>query len=179
MMKDYSQYDEILQRIDKEDFYAHTKSSSYSDNVIHRLRTEELISDERQKHVYRLTSRGFNAIELGGFENWLKHRHTQSMGHNKSLTVHGSLTFNNSNVNLLSDSAHISDSTEALEQLENMINLLKENQRMDGFLKERLVEINKKLYESIQVAKKDKLPIIDNLISIASNFVSVASSFAM
>jgi hypothetical protein len=92
---------------------------------------------------------------------------------NRSQNITFNAPVSVSNSNFLSDHSSVTTSDEALLQLENMITLLENNQKIDALLKAKLMEMNTDLQEMINKSKTSNLPIIDNLISLAANLTSL------
>ncbi len=170
-------FDEILNKILKNNFIAFTKDTEFSSSLIHRLEMKGLIYEKNQKNVYWLTDEGYSALDLGGYEKWLLSKENRKNSEARNFNVFGNVTISDSKVNLLSDNSTISSPDEVLFQLENMINLLNENQKLDIHFKAKLIDMNTELQSLINTSKEDKLPILDRVISLASNFASLFSVF--
>jgi hypothetical protein len=170
-------FDEILNKILKNNFIAITKDTEFSFDLIHRLEMKGLIYEKNQKNVYWLTDEGYNALDLGGYEKWLISKENRQNSGARNFNVFGNLSISDSKVNLFSDNSTISSPDEVLFQLENMINLLNENQKLDIHFKAKLIDMNTELQSLINTSKEDKLPILDKIISLASNFASLFSIF--
>ncbi len=169
--------DKILRDIKEQKFIAITQDSEYDSEVIHRLEVEGLIYEKNQPLVYWLTANGYKAIEIGGFAEWKKDVENKEKVLSKSLSIIGNVSITDSKVNLFSDNSSVSSPNEALIQLENMIHLINENQKLDFHFKEKLLNMNSELQSMINTSKENKLPILDNVVSLTSNFVSLFSSF--
>jgi len=96
---------------------------------------------------------------------------------NKNIHVGGDINIGSgSKVNLFSDNAQINSPDEALEKLDKMINLINQSQKIDALIKAQIIDMHNNLQQSIITAKNEKLPLVDNLSSIASSFISVFST---
>lgn len=177
MITDYKPYDEILNEIHDNEWLAITRDSSISSTALNRLVAERLIYIKNQRSVYYLTKDGYKAVSLGGFEKWLQYTETKQNTASKNFNVFGNLSISDSKVNLFSDNSTISSPEEVLFQLENMINLLSENQKLDIHFKAKLIDMNTELQSLIHTSKENKLPILDNIVSLAANFTSLFGSF--
>lgn len=92
----------------------------------------------------------------------------------KNFTIMGDMVLHNgASANILSDNSKIETSKEVLVQLENMIELIRHNSNMDNILKAKLIDMNEELQVLISQSDKSKLPIFDNLVSLAANFASL------
>lgn len=60
-----------------------------------------------------------------------------------------------------------------IEALNNAIESIKHNQNMEQIFKAKLVDTYTELLLAIQTSKESKLPIFDNLISIATNIIGL------
>jgi predicted transcriptional regulator len=170
-------FDVILNDINKQQMISVTKDDAQSlRDAIHRLDVEGLIYEKNQSNVYWLTKDGFKVLELGGFEKWREFITKPVNNPSKNINVFGNFSITDSKVNLLSDNSSINSPDEVLEQLGNMIELLRQNQSMDVHFKAKLIDMNEELQKMINISKESNLPIMDNLISIASNFSSLFGS---
>lgn len=171
-----STFDIILNDIVEQQMIAVTMNAEYPSDAIHRLEVEGLIYQKNQSNVYWLTRDGFKAVELGGFEKWCEYVAKPVNNSSKNINVFGNFSITDSKVNLLSDNSIINSPDEVLEQLGNMIELLRQNQNMDIHFKAKLIDMNEELQKLINISKERHLPIMDNLISIAANFSSLFGS---
>lgn len=86
-----------------------------------------------------------------------------------TLTANGSaFGNNNSNINI---SDHNVDGV--IEALNNAIESIKHNQDMELIFKGKLVDTYTELLSVIQTSKESKLPLFDNLLSIATSMISL------
>ncbi|WP_238808870.1 hypothetical protein, partial [Emticicia aquatica] len=85
---------------------------------------------------------------------------------NSTNTILGS---HNSNINI----SHSNTSEEIISTLNNLIENISHNQDMELIFKGKLVDTYTELLSAIQTSKENKLPIFDNLLSIAANVASL------
>lgn len=87
----------------------------------------------------------------------------------ETLNANGAIIGNSgSNINVTNNSA---DSV--IEALNNAIESIRHNQDMEQIFKAKLVDTYTELLSTIQASKESKLPIFDNLLSIATNMVGL------
>lgn len=169
-------FDVILNDINEQQMIAITMDAEYPREAIHRLEVEGLIYEKNQRNVYWLTKEGFKALELGGFEQWCTYTAKPVNNTSKNFNVFGNFSITDSKVNLLSDNSSINTPDEVLDQLGNMIELLRQNQNMEVHFKAKLIDMNEELQRMINISKESNLPIMDNLLSIAASFSSLFGS---
>jgi hypothetical protein len=156
-----------VQRIEDE-LYHEIFSSDYYELLINK-------SSETKSGTtafFALTSEAARALrKFSTLQEYCDSKSELSTNRSQNITFNAPVSVSNSN--FLSDHSSVTTSDEALLQLENMITLLENNQKIDALLKAKLMEMNTDLQEMINKSKTSNLPIIDNLISLAANLTSL------